>query len=78
MGDVHGNMQVHRSTVVSNEVGVLVRSHVAMIDERQEEEVISIAPMNMMDACEVKAYTQAIADFRVERVSVEAKVKVLT
>ncbi len=78
VGDVHGNKQVHRSTVVSYEVGGLVRSHIAMVDERQEEGVISIVPMNMTDACEIQAYTQAITSYRDEKEGVDAEVKVLT
>lgn len=67
VADVHRTRRVHRSTVVTFEVGGLVRSLVAMIDERQGDGVISIVPMNLTDAAENKAFTKAIADYCAER-----------
>ncbi len=81
VADVHSTKRVHRSTVVTFEVGGLVRSRLAMIDERKDEEVISIVPMNLMDEDEIQAFTKAIADHRKEREGeqrVEAEVKILT
>ncbi len=81
VADVHGTKKVHRSTVVSFEVGGIVRSQLAMIDERQGDGVISIVPMNLMDKEEISAFTKAIADYREEgkgEQRVEAEVNVLT
>ncbi len=81
VADVHGNRKIHRSTIVTFEVGGLVWSQLAMIDERQGDGVISIVPMNLMDGEEIVAFSKAIADYREEKENgkeSEAEVNVLT
>ncbi len=81
VADVHGTRKVHRSTVVTFELGGLARSQLAMIDEREGDGVISIVPINLTDSEEIQAFTRAITEYRDERktkLSKEAEVKVLT
>ena len=75
----HGTKKMHRSTVVTYEVGGVVRSKLAMIDER--EGVTSIVPVSLRDEEAVKAYAQAVAEYQLEseaEARKEAEVKVLT
>ena len=75
----HGTKRTHRSTVVTYEVGGVIRSKLAMIDER--EGVTSIVPVSLRDEEAVKAYAQAVADYQQESETEarrEAEVKVLT
>ncbi len=81
VADVHGNKKVHRSTVVTLELGGLTCSRLAMIDEREGGGVISIVPMNLTDKEEYQAFTTAIEEYRNNRVvesEKSAEVNVLT
>ncbi len=81
VADVHGGRRAHRSTIVEFEVGGLVRSQLAMVDEREGEGVICIVPLNLRDRDEAMAYARAIDEYG-ERgqtaEAVETKVNVLT
>ncbi len=81
VADVHGGRRAHRSTIVEFEVGGLVRSQLAMVDEREGEGVICIVPLNLRDRDEAMAYARAIEEYG-ERgqtaEAVETKVNVLT
>ncbi len=63
VANVHGGRRAHRSTIVKFEVGGLVRSHLAMIDEREGEGVICIVPLNLRDREEAAAYAKAIEEY---------------
>ncbi len=90
IADVHGNKKVHRSTVVTFELGGLTCSRLAMIDEREGDGVISIVPMNLDGVIsivpmnltdEYQAFTTAIEEYRNSRVvesEKSAEVNVLT
>ncbi len=81
VADVHGARKAHRSTIVEFEIGGLVRTQLAMIDEREGDGVISIVPLNLRDGEEARAFTQAITEYSEEckaSVTKEAEVKVLT
>ncbi len=81
VADVHGNKKVHRSTVVTFELGGLTCSRLAMIDEREGEGVTSIVPMNLTDSEEYLAFTKAIKEYRNDKVVEQGKsaeVNVLT
>ncbi len=81
VANVHGGRRAHRSTIVKFEVGGLVRSHLAMIDEREGDGVICIVPLNLRDREEATAYAKAIEEYgnRSQKAgSEEPKVNVLT
>ncbi len=81
VADVHGARKAHRSTIVEFKIGGLVRTQLAMIDEREGDGVISIVPLNLRDGEEARAFTQAITVYSEEckaSVTEKAEVKVLT
>ncbi len=81
VANVHGRRRTHRSTIVEFEVGGLVRSHLAMVDEREGDGVICIVPLNLRDRDEAVAYARAIEKYggRSQTAeTVKSKVNVLT
>ncbi len=81
VADVHGGRRAHRSTIAEFEVGGLVRSQLAMIDEREGDGVICIVPLNLRDREEARAFARAIEEYGERGQTAEtkeAKVNVLT
>ena len=81
ISDVHGKTSVHQSIIVTYELGGLRRVKLAVIDERSEDDVISIIPFDVTDSEEVKAFRRAVEEFGLassEKERVEASVNVLT
>ncbi len=60
ISDVHGKTSVHQSTIVTYELGGLRRVKLSVIDERSEDDVISIIPFDVTDSEEVKAFRRAV------------------
>ncbi len=81
ISDVHGKTSVHQSTIVNFELGGRKFANLAVIDEREGEDVISIIPFDVMNEEEVTAFRQAIEENKGvsrERESENAEVNVLT
>ncbi len=80
ISDVHGKTSMHQSTIVTYELGGLRCAKLAVIDEREGDDVISIIPFDVLNEEEVKAFSCAISESKSDSASevVEAEVKVVT
>ncbi len=80
ISEVHGKTSVHQSTIVTYELGGLGCAKLAVIDEREKDDIISIIFFDVLNEEEVKSFSRAISESKSDsaREVVEAKVKVVT